>query len=104
MNNLPLGIAIGMSMRSGGGGSAPEPKKCPHCNKELPPEKEDDPSLAVLLVGAVLLIQLIAGMFGATTGSFRSPCKPMFSKKYHFVVPAYPAACHTVKWLREDVQ
>lgn len=86
----------------------PKNPKCPHCKKTLKGwEKPSKDDLSGWIIGAafgalLLIIANFAGMvIGGADASF-SRCSPMFSKRYHFLIPAAPISCRVVRWLNNE--
>jgi hypothetical protein len=84
----------------------PKPVRCPHCRKKLKGFQKNDnsvpSSLLEWLVGLSIVVIAIMNILGALFGfvdATLEPCRPAFSERIDFVVPAYPGACHITKWL-----
>jgi hypothetical protein len=78
--------------------------RCPHCHKKLkgwsePSEGRNAWAMAVF-VGIVLFsfLEIGGALAGATDGAWER-CDAPFSKRYHYVLPTYPAACAATRWL-----
>lgn len=81
--------------------------ECPHCHKALP--GWDEPSDFSFTGREALFSSLIIGLFianiiGALSGFMNGgfdPCDRLFSRRYHYLIPAYPAACISTRWLTD---
>lgn len=92
--------------------SEEENPKCPKCKTELggwtEPSKGEVPTIkdifTILAILAFILMILISGAAGTVEGTMgRGPtrdCEKWFSKRWHYVLPAYQVACHTTEWLK----
>jgi hypothetical protein len=87
--------------------SRPRPTpKCPHCSHELKgwsePDSESCNGLFILLT-LFLFVQFCFFLKGFMDAGIFEKCEPMYSKRYHYVVPLYPLMCHGTLWLAKDV-
>jgi len=83
-------------------GTTEEPK-CPFCHKEL--EGWSEPS-DITFKGVVSLVAMILflmfqgiGVVSGLSDASWQPCEAPFSKRYHYLMPTYPAACAAARWL-----
>jgi hypothetical protein len=79
--------------------------KCPHCKKTLKDwtKPSDDVNLLIISIASFIILffvsNIIAGSVGASDASF-NVCDKMFSKRYHYILPAYPTGCVISRWLQ----
>lgn len=80
-----------------------EDPDCPYCHRSLPgwsepPDFAAKHVIAGIALVVLLMIGLLGTLFGASDGSY-DYCEKPFSKRYHYIVPTYPASCAATRWL-----
>lgn len=79
-----------------------EDPKCPHCKEKLRGWTEPSTTtwkeaiVGIVVIGAILLT-LAGTLFGFM--SSMDLCDPAFSKRYHYLMPTFPYACISGRWL-----
>lgn len=97
------GTIIPVPTGSSSGGRKPEDPKCPHCKKKLkgwtkPSKFTFTENVIGFSIVALIIINFIAAI-GTAVGASYERCDPFFSKRYHYIVPASPAACAVTRWM-----